>query len=387
MNHRFQKLPSFLVFFAVLSLVGCISSAPPETPVAPTPTSVVTNPSTGLSWVSVYFTDPAHTDEADQDLSHYITAAVLPAIEASLTSIDVASFDLNLPGFVDALVRAGSRGVTVRVVYDGTNGNQTLKGSETVTGEDFDAIKTLAEAHIPLVNGGRSNGLMHDKIIIVDSQILFIGSWNMSYNDTFRNNNNLLAITDPDLIANYQAKFKELFVDKVFGAKSRVGAQTPSLTLDGTQVENYFSPVDNVMDHIVAQVIAAKKSIRFMAFTYTDKRLSNAMIAQANAGRLVQGVIENRGASNGALVPLFCANVPVEVDGNKYTMHHKVIIIDDSTVITGSFNFTATADEANDENVLFIHSPSLAALYLRELAKVYQDGKAPDAAKLNCPAK
>ena len=62
------------------------------------------------------------------------------------------------------------------------------------------------------------------------------------------------------------------------------------------------------------------------------------MIADAKNGISVQGVIENRGASEGVLVSLYCAKLPVEVDGNKYTMHHKVIIIVDDAVIIGSFN-------------------------------------------------
>ena len=122
-----------------------------------------------------------------------------------------------------------------------------------------------------------------------------------------------------------------------------------------------------------------------MAFTYTDKRLSDAMIAEAQAGIMVQGVIENRGASQGALVPLACAKLSVETDGNKYTMHHKTIIIDDSTVITGSFNFTATADNANDDNILIINNaPTVASLYLQEFARVYRLGKAADLTSLKC---
>jgi phosphatidylserine/phosphatidylglycerophosphate/cardiolipin synthase-like enzyme len=134
-------------------------------------------------------------------------------------------------------------------------------------------------------------------------------------------------------------------------------------------------------------VKAAQKSVKFMAFTYTDKDLANAMIQQAGAGVKVQGVIENRGASLGAFVPLFCAGLPVRTDGNKYTMHHKVIILDDATVITGSFNFTVSADEDNDDNVLIIHSPAVAALYDLEFSRVYGMGETPAASEVDCSSK
>jgi phosphatidylserine/phosphatidylglycerophosphate/cardiolipin synthase-like enzyme len=75
---------------------------------------------------------------------------------------------------------------------------------------------------------------------------------------------------------------------------------------------------------------------------------------------------------------LFCNNVPVLVDGNKYTMHHKVIIIDESIVITGSYNFTKAADVENDDNVIIIHSPSLAQLYLQEFDRVNSIAQVPD---------
>src|SRR5437764_635462 len=85
-------------------------------------------------------------------------------------------------------------------------------------------VTALATAKIPVVRGGRSNGLMHNKIVIVDAATLFMGSLNLSFNDTFSNNNNLLRVTDPSLVANYRAKFDELFVAKTFGAKAKVGA-------------------------------------------------------------------------------------------------------------------------------------------------------------------
>ena len=173
-------------------------------------------------------------------------------------------------------------------------------------------------AGIQLVDGGRSSGLMHDKIIIIDGRILFMGSWNMSYNDTFRNNNNLLKITDPTLIANYQAKFNELFLDKRFGTHATVGAQTPALTINGTQVLNYFSTVDNVTDKLVTLVNGAQKSVRVIIFTFTSQDLGNALIARFQAGVDVQAVIENRGASQGAMPSLFCAKVPVKEIGRAH---------------------------------------------------------------------
>jgi phosphatidylserine/phosphatidylglycerophosphate/cardiolipin synthase-like enzyme len=369
-----------LVIAAIIYIFPSTDKGTPTLTAAPTlpPTvQVINSTQSGQSqsdWLTVYFTNPNPPDAVGSGIDQYVVADV----NAAQSTIDVTSFDLNLPSFVDALVAAHQRGVQVRVVVDGVNGSQILDASRTATGQEFNASKALTDAGIQVVNGGRSSGLMHDKIIIIDRKILYVGSWNMSYNDTFRNNNNLLRITEPALIANYQAKFNELFVDQRFGTHAEVGAQTPQMTINGIQVENYFSPVDHVMDKLVAYIQGAQNSIRFMAFTYTDVNLANAMIERFQAEVDVQGVIENRGASQGAMVPLFCAHLPVRVDGNKYTMHHKVIIIDENTVITGSFNFTKSADDENDDNIIVIHDPKLAQLYLQEFDRVWGQATTPD---------
>ncbi len=386
-NRRGHQRIALLGLVVIVFLASCTSvievppvESPSATSIATQVPEIATTSAPNASWLKVFFTNPNPPDQVDNGIDQIVLAEVNKAQK----SIDVTSFDFNLPSFVNAVVAAEQRGVEVRVVYDGKNGNQTLDANQSPTGQEFDAVSVTQNAGVQLVNDGRSNGLMHDKIIIIDSKILFMGSWNMSYNDTFRNNNNLLEITDPTLIANYQAKFDELFMDKHFGTHARIGAQTPQMTIDGIQVLNYFSPVDHVMDKLVGLVNGAQKSIRFIAFTYTDQNLAGAMIARFNAGVDVAGVIENRGASQGALVPLACAKVPVKVDGNKYTMHHKVIIIDDSIVITGSFNFTKSADTVNDDNVLVIYDASVAKQYLDEFDRVNSIAKDPDPAELSC---
>jgi phosphatidylserine/phosphatidylglycerophosphate/cardiolipin synthase-like enzyme len=357
-----------------LACGGPATEVPPDKPV--TPESPASGNTGGQlpAWLKVYFTNPDPPDEVANGIDRY----VVPALNKAAKTIDVASFDLNLPSGVQALAGASQRGVKVRVIVDGVNGDQELDAKRSPTGKTYKALTVLKNAGVSVVDGGRSNGLMHNKMIIIDSLVLFMGSWNLSYNDTFRNNNNLLKITSQKLIANYQAKFDEGFDQQAFGTHAQVGAANPQLTLSGVQVENYFSPVDGVMDKLIAYVAGAQKSIHFMAFTYTDKNLAAAMIDRAQAGVEVQGVIENRGASQGALVPLFCAKLPVQVDGNKYTMHHKVIILDGETVITGSFNFTKSADDANDDNVLVIHNAAVAALYEQEYGRVKALATAPD---------
>jgi phosphatidylserine/phosphatidylglycerophosphate/cardiolipin synthase-like enzyme len=389
------------VFFIIILLIaGYQALSKPSNPVDVAPTTLAgnngnnnasngnsgnndtnNNANTGSipSWLTVYFTNPNPPD----DYGKGIDQEVQPMLDAATKTIDVTSFDLNIPSLINSLASASKRGVKVRVVYDGTNGSLDLENDVT-NNKTFDAVKILKAAKVSLVDGGRSNGLMHDKMIIIDSKILFVGSWNLSYNDSYRNNNNLLKITNAKLIANYQAKFNEMFIDKLFGTHAEVKVPNPSIIIGGIQVENYFSPEDEVMDKLVAYVQGAKESVHFIIFTFTAENLASAMIERDKAGIDVQGVIENRGAEQGALVSLYCAKLPVKVDGNKYTMHHKVIIIDNQTVITGSFNFTKAANEANDDNVLILHSPAVAALYEQEYQRINSAGKPTQVSAIKC---
>jgi phosphatidylserine/phosphatidylglycerophosphate/cardiolipin synthase-like enzyme len=144
-------------------------------------------------------------------------------------------------------------------------------------------------------------------------------------------------------------------------------------------LEIYFSPQDRVAQHVLDRIASARRSIRFMAFSFTSAAVADAMVAQANAGRSVQGVIEsqNAGGSGSVFGRLSQAGVEVLEDGNCYIMHHKTIVIDERTVITGSYNFTNSAEKDNDENLVIVDDPNLARTYLEEFERVYAQAQSP----------
>jgi phosphatidylserine/phosphatidylglycerophosphate/cardiolipin synthase-like enzyme len=61
----------------------------------------------------------------------------------------------------------------------------------------------------------------------------------------------------------------------------------------------------------------------------------------------------------------------VKLDGNKQTMHNKVFIIDDKTVVTGSYNFTEKANEKNNENAIVVHNEEFASRYEDEFEEIF----------------
>ena len=73
--------------------------------------------------------------------------------------------------------------------------------------------------------------------------------------------------------------------------------------------------------------------------------------------------------------PLRLAGLDVWLDANPKNMHDKIILIDGMIVITGSYNFTASAEKKNDENILIIHNADIAALYLQDFQRIYTRAK------------
>jgi phosphatidylserine/phosphatidylglycerophosphate/cardiolipin synthase-like enzyme len=247
----------------------------------------------------------------------------------------------------------------------------------------------LERAGIPVIEDKRQSGLMHNKFVVIDEQWVFTGSWNMTENGTYRNNNNAVLIASPALAENYTIEFGEM-LGREFGPTSPADTPHPRVLITvekideagqsqerQVEVESYFAPEDDTAAAIVENIEDAQHRIRFMTFVFTSEEIADAMIERSQAGVTVQGVMEDRNLGSGysQYERLRRQVHDVLPDGNPYIMHHKVIIIDDETVITGSYNFTKSAEESNDENVLIIHDPEVAALYVEEFGRVYEQAR------------
>ncbi|MFQ6102151.1 MAG: phosphatidylserine/phosphatidylglycerophosphate/cardiolipin synthase family protein [Anaerolineae bacterium] len=323
-------------------------------------------------WIRVYFTSPRYPD--DETYHHGgLDEELVTVIEQAEASVDVAAYDFDLDRVADALIAAyRDNNLQVRLVIESDNAGE-------------EAVAELRRAGIPIVEDGRDSGLMHDKFVAIDGQWVWTGSWNLTENGTYRNNNNAVLIASPALAENYTAEFEEMFTGQ-FGPTSPADTPNPHVTItietgEGeerqerqVEVENYFAPEDEVAAQLIAEIEGAQSRIRFMAFTLTSREIADAMLERARAGVVVQGVIEDRNAERDYSQYERLRTVVHDVlpDGNPYIMHHKVIIVDDATVILGSYNFTASAEEDNDENLLIIHDPEVAALFVAEFGRVYE---------------
>ena len=353
LNNR-QVLRLIVLTLFVLSFVsGCQveTNSPPSQP-------AVTITSPAEPWYAVYFTNPE--DPASASRRGGPDEQLASAMQAARNSVDVAVYDFSSWKLRDALMAAHDRGVQVRMVTESDN-------------LDEPEIEELRQAGIEVL-GDRREGLMHNKFAVIDRYEVWTGSTNFNIGSFYQNDNNLIRIRSSRLAEDYTTEFEEMFLQDAFGPGSPANTPYPNLTVDGTSLEVYFSPDDGVLAHLVELVSSAQDSVYFLAYSFTSDALAEALVERGQQGVDIRGVFEkdqyesNQGTEFDRLRK---AGLDIRLDGNSKLMHHKVFIIDEKLVVTGSYNFSASAEKRNDENLLVVHDPQVAALYLQEFWRVF----------------
>jgi len=349
----------------------------------PTPEFIIPAPETPTlvplaKWWEVYFTDPIAVNNPDI-IAGSIEEILIEFINNAQVSIHIASFEFNLTPVAEALIAAKNRGVDVKWITDDEN------GLEYDIQPGRGQFSLLTGAGIEVKDDAGRSALMHNKFWIFDQQIVWTGSTNITVNGIFKQNNNVVVMRSPEMAFIFEREFQEMWGGQ-FGPRAPSTLNNQWAILDGTPIQVLFSPEDNAISNLIALVNDAQTSIRFLAFSFTDYPLAQAMIDRAKAGVDVKGVFETFG-SNGTrseLRTMWCANLPVRQDGNGSFLHDKIIIVDTSIVVTGSLNYSSNADESNEENVVILDNAEIAALYLQEFDKLWNQANDVAAGTFTC---
>ncbi|MBN1304014.1 MAG: DUF1669 domain-containing protein [Anaerolineales bacterium] len=314
--------------------------------------------------IEVYFTDPA--DPNAEQKNGGLDEILSNAIDETRLSIDIAIYNISLRAVRNALIRAQHRGVVIRMVMESDNIENSVP-------------QDLLEAGIPIL-GDRREGLMHNKFMVIDGAEVWVGSMNYTVYGTYIDNNNLLCIRSTRMADLYTAEFEEMYLYDQFGPDSISGSLNHRFSLEGIPLEVYFSPDDQVAERIVGIVSGAEERIDFLAFSFTSDDIAAALLERYEAGVDVTGVFDDSQVGSNAgteFDKLAQAGLDVRMDGISGQMHHKTMIIDGETVITGSYNFSASAEERNDENLVVIYSKEIAGKYLEEFNRIFQQSQTP----------
>jgi len=357
----------YMVLFAVVLLAAC--GIVPQTPTVEitqratpethfTPIELQSGYGVRGAWYELYFTDPA--SPLSPQATGGLDGPLVEAIDAARLSIDVAAYSLSLNSVRNALLRAHERGATVRVVME--TGNM-----------DRSDPQILIEAGIPIVGDNR-DGLMHDKFIVIDRSEAWLGSMNFTDSGTYEDNNNLMRISSVEMAENFTTEFEEMFIEHAFGETVIPETPNPIVTMGETRILVFFSPDDGVLNALIPLLNSAEQSIHFLAFSFTSNELGDIVRAKAEAGLTVAGVMDEGQISSNQgteFDPFQQAELDALIDGIDGQMHHKVFVIDEKIVALGSYNFSRSAEERNDENLLIIYDADIAKQFMEEFQRVW----------------
>ena len=127
----------------------------------------------------------------------------------------------------------------------------------------------------------------------------------------------------------------------------------------------YFTPPAGSAGGLIKHIDASKKTIKVMAYGFTAIPLSEALVKAHRRGVKVQLLQDEKSSGNNvdAVNQLIAAGIEVRSDGKHAIQHNKVMLLDDDIVITGSYNFTKSAEVRNAENIIILKSAYAAKRY------------------------
>jgi phosphatidylserine/phosphatidylglycerophosphate/cardiolipin synthase-like enzyme len=331
--------------------------------------------STSKGWIEVYFTNPVDQRQSNGALPTGVSGAVLEeaivnAINAAHTSIDVMLYNINRRPISTALIAAHNRGVKIRYLTSDDTANSALSNPTP----DF-----------PILIGNLGSGLMHNKVFVIDANdpdraLVITGATNMTTNQIYTDHNNTLFIQDQSLARVYEKEVDEMWGSRDVlpnPSRSRFGRQkrddTPhEVYIHGQLFEVYFSPSDNTTFHMVNALNSARYDCYFALLLITRSNLAASLINLKNRGIDVKGIVNNQSENGTEFFNLQQAGVFLLHYFPSRQLHHKYAIIDAGAlgarpkVITGSHNWSNNAENINDENTLIIHRADVVNIFFQE---------------------
>ncbi len=332
--------------------------------------------------IKIFFTGPSRDNKMEDE--------IIKGIENQNSDVflDLCIYGLNRERIIQSLEKAIENGVHLRFMGN-KDGSSPLSEKN---GDYYEAYFRIAQAldnSFPVENKKRINfpddsgfddfvlindNTMHNKFVLfTDStgdEYVFTGSANFTDSGVTLNNNNALLIRDSGIFNAYKNQFEYLLG---LNGKEPVDS-VQKYTIDGIDMELLFSPDTGVMNHLVDIIDTdISTSIYFMIFSFTHSALIDAFKRSHDRGIAVQGIFDKSQLVNSYEEALVRNGIPCSIDGNTSIvdghggkLHHKTMILDGSKVVTGSYNWSNSADLYNDENLLIITSEEIARIYEQE---------------------
>jgi phosphatidylserine/phosphatidylglycerophosphate/cardiolipin synthase-like enzyme len=322
-----------------------------------------------------------------------VMARLTAFIRAAKQSLDIAVYDMRFSEplraqLIAALSERAKAGVQIRFCFDGDKPIEP----NVAGGQDPAPAGTSAFVQSLGYPWKRIAGmkLMHSKFIVRDRQSVWTGSTNMTDDAFTLMENNVVVLDSAALAASYAENFEQLWEQENFENTGKIHTEPVSLSFQDHPVTARlrFSPGCGleIDSEIARRVRAAQRRVRICSLLINSGTLIGELLNLLRAGRVqVDGVYDRTQMaevytqwqevpSNHWKIPALQEIVahahlagknstPYSPTSRHDFMHNKVLVIDD-TVITGSYNFSRSA-QFNAENILFLESALLAETYSR----------------------
>ncbi len=345
-------------------------------------TTITQSASTGK--VIAYFNTPVDNSVSNGTNAIYLPNAIddtlIAYINRAKSSIDFTMYNFTESGISSvssALNAAYARGVTVRMVFDGSAGNTGVQN--VVAG-----IKKVASPT------GAAYGIMHNKFIVIDAYdsdpnvpLVWTGSTNLTNSQINTDPNSVVIIQDKSLAIAYTLEFNEMFgsstaipdMNNIKFGPDKMDNTPHNFIIGGKTVQCFFSPSDGTNDKILQVINDADDNLNIATMLITRSDIAYALQDAVNNNSVDLKVLVNNesGCSSTvwALLKTLIGNDLVEDNIGTGIMHHKFMIADEGTtsnptLLVGSHNWSNAANNKNDENTLiFKDNEEMANIYLQ----------------------
>ncbi|MBA1446791.1 MAG: phospholipase D-like domain-containing protein [Chromatiales bacterium] len=298
-----------------------------------------------------------------------LESPIVEFIEQAQKKLDVAIQELESEPIARALVNAAHNGVSVRLV---------LEGDYLIEREDLDDVFVQCgkkEQNRSMLNALHRAGInakldynpriFHQKFMVRDRSAVLTGSTNFTPTGTQKNLNHLVTVQDQKVAREYASEFREIW-SGAFGKRHFKSRKAPKeVDVSGVRVKVLFAPDHSPEMEIMKQMLKARERIDFAIFTFSKSSgIDDAMIALRLGGIPIRGVFDAGQGNQYWAASKGLAESGAEVylarkgrgwsPGRLGKLHHKLMVIDDSVIIAGSFNYTKPANTLNDENIIII---------------------------------
>jgi len=337
--------------------------------------------------VKLYFNHKVDNSVAlyeDAIWAQSITDTVIRYLDMAQQSLDITMYEQESEEIVAAINSAYDRGVQVRYITDDEGRNPALE---------------YLNENIPVLYGN-TDAIMHDKFIVIDAESemeswVITGSLNHTEANLGWDYNNMICIQDKSMALGFTLEFEEMWgsdgpmydeENAKFGAEKT--DNTPhKFRVNEVPMEVYFSPSDGTTSKIQSAIDMAEVDIEFGIMVFTENSLGNAILDAKERGLNIRGIIDYVEYSGSEYEYLKENGVNVRdnvnPDGSQWpngpVFHHKYAILDfdngseNAVAITGSHNWSASAESINDENTIIIHNTNIANQFHQEFTQRFND--------------